>query len=109
MSKADIAQSDLQRSRDKLLADFNAVVSDAEQLLKSLASEGGDRAQELRAKAEASLDVARERLREIETTLGVKARAAAESTEAYVQEHPWQTLGIAAALGVLIGLLLNRR
>lgn len=109
MAKADITQTELQRTRDKLMADFNAVVVDAEQLLKSLASEGGDKAQELRAKAEERLGIAKERLLEIEKTLGVKAKAAADATEAYVQEHPWQTLGIAAALGVLVGLLLNRR
>ncbi|MET0380051.1 MAG: DUF883 family protein, partial [Spongiibacteraceae bacterium] len=96
MNKADITQSDLQRSRDKLMADFNAVVVDGEQLLKSLANESGDKAQELRAKAEQSLGVAKERLLEIEKSLGIKAKAAAEATEGYVQEHPWQTLGIAA-------------
>lgn len=105
----DYTQTDLQRSRDKLMADFNEVVVDAEQLLKSLASEGGERAQELRAKAEESLGVAKERLQEIEKTLGVKARAYADATEGYMQEHPWQTIGIAAGLGVLVGLLLNRR
>lgn len=105
----DYTQTDLQRSRDKLMADFNEVVVDAEQLLKSLASEGGERAQELRAKAEESLGIAKERLQEIEKTLGVKARAAADATESYMQEHPWQSIGIAAGLGVLVGLLLNRR
>jgi ElaB/YqjD/DUF883 family membrane-anchored ribosome-binding protein len=109
MAKTDITQTELQRSRDKLMADFNAVVVDAETLLKSLASEGGEKAQELRAKAEERLVIAKERLSEIEQSLGVKAKAAAEATEAYVQEHPWQTIGIAAGLGVLVGLLLNRR
>lgn len=109
MNTPDITQSDLQRSRERLMTDFNTVVVDAEKLLKSLASESGDKAQELRAKAEQSLGVAKERLLEIEKSLGVKAKAAADVTESYVQEHPWQTLGIAAALGVLVGLLLNRR
>ncbi len=109
MNKPDIMQSDLQRSRDRLMADFNTVVVDAEQLLKSLASESGDKAQELRAKAEQSLGVAKEHLLEIERSLGVKAKAAADATEGYVQENPWQSLGMAAALGVLVGLLLNRR
>lgn len=106
---SDLNQPDMQRSREKLLADFNAMVVDAEQLLKSLASGSGDKAQELRVKAEESLKVAKERLQEIEQSLGVKAKAYAEATEAYVHEHPLQTLGIAAALGMLVGLLLNRR
>ncbi len=103
------AKSDIQVSREKLMADFNAVVADAEQLLKSVASEGGDKAQALRSKAEENLKVAKARLLEIEGQLEVKAKEAAKLTEGYVQEHPWQTLGIAAAIGVLVGLLLNRR
>lgn len=104
-----MVKSDIQVSREKLLADFNAVVGDAEQLLKSVASEGGDKAQQLRVKVEQNLNVAKARLLEIEGSLEEKAKAAVEVTEGYVQEHPWQTLGIAAALGVLVGLLLNRR
>lgn len=104
-----MTKSDTQVSREKLIADFNTVVADAEQLLKSVASDGSDKAQALRVKAEDSLKVAKERLLELEGTLEVKAKAAAAATEVYVQEHPWQTLGIAAALGVLVGLLLNRR
>lgn len=104
-----MAKSDIQVSREKLLADFNAVVADAEQLLKSVASEGGDKAQQLRVKVEQNLNVAKARLLEIEGSLEEKAKVAVEVTEGYVQEHPWQTLGIAAALGVLVGLLLNRR
>jgi ElaB/YqjD/DUF883 family membrane-anchored ribosome-binding protein len=103
------AKSDIQISREKLMADFNAVVADAEQLLKSVASEGGDKAQVLRAKAEENLKVAKARLLDIEGQLEQKAKEAAKLTEDYVQEHPWQTLGIAAAIGVLVGLLLNRR
>lgn len=109
MNESDITQSDLKSSRERLMADFNTVVVDAEQLLKSLASESGDKALELRAKAEQSLGVAKEHLIEIEKSLGVKAKAAADATESYVQENPWQSLGMAAALGVLVGLLLNRR
>jgi ElaB/YqjD/DUF883 family membrane-anchored ribosome-binding protein len=103
------AKSDIQVSREKLMADFNAVVADVEQLLKSVASEGGDKAQVLRAKAEESLKIAKARLFDIEGQLEQKAKEAAKLTEDYVQDHPWQTLGIAAAIGVLVGLLLNRR
>ena len=103
------SKSDIKVSRERLMADFNAVVADAEQLLKSVASEGGDKAQALRAKVEENLNVAKARLRDLEGSLEEKAKEAAKLTEGYVQEHPWQTLGIAAALGVLVGLLLNRR
>jgi ElaB/YqjD/DUF883 family membrane-anchored ribosome-binding protein len=33
----------------------------------------------------------------------------AGATEDYVQTHPWQTIGIAAGIGILIGMLISRR
>jgi ElaB/YqjD/DUF883 family membrane-anchored ribosome-binding protein len=73
---------------DKLLADLQAVVADAEALLKATAGHAGEKVQEARARAEESLAAARERLGEV---------------------HPWAAIGIAAGVGVLVGLLLGRR
>jgi ElaB/YqjD/DUF883 family membrane-anchored ribosome-binding protein len=39
----------------------------------------------------------------------VRGKAALDATEDYVQSHPWQTLGIAAAIGLLLGMLISRR
>ena len=38
-----------------------------------------------------------------------RGQAALGSAEQYVQENPWQAIGIAAGVGLLIGLLANRR
>jgi ElaB/YqjD/DUF883 family membrane-anchored ribosome-binding protein len=37
------------------------------------------------------------------------AKAAGDATDEYVREHPWQSIGIAAALGLLAGLLLRKQ
>ena len=47
---------------DKLIEDFNAVIADTEQLLKSVAAVGGEKAGAMRASAEQNLNAARERL-----------------------------------------------
>ncbi len=100
-------------TKDKLIEDFNAVMSDTEQLLKSVAATGGDKAISLRASVEQNLKVARERLQAMEQAAAEKARATARATDEYVHVNPWQSIGIAAAigalLGVALGLLLNRR
>jgi len=49
--------------KQKLLADFNAVMSEADQLLKLVTDEGGDKAYALRTKLERNLNAAKERLR----------------------------------------------
>jgi ElaB/YqjD/DUF883 family membrane-anchored ribosome-binding protein len=97
----------------KLLADFNAVVDEADQFVRHLSDEGGDKANALRAKVERNLNAAKSRLRNMEDAVMEKTKATARATDEYVHENPWQTAGIAAGLsvvcGVVIGLLLYRR
>jgi len=97
----------------QLLADFNAVVTEADQLLKLVTEEGGDKANALRTKVERNLNAAKARLRSLEDAVMERTKATARATDEYVHENPWQTVGIAAGLsavlGVVIALLLSRR
>jgi ElaB/YqjD/DUF883 family membrane-anchored ribosome-binding protein len=104
-----MATSTIEASKEKLLEDFNALIAEAEQLLKSVASEGGDKANSLRVKMEENLRAAKSRLKDVEGAVVEKTRAAAHATDDYVHDHPWQAIGVAAGIGVVIGLLLNRR
>lgn len=47
--------------------------------------------------------------REIQSAVVDKTRAAAETTDHYVHEHPWSMIGAAAAVGLVLGLLLAPR
>ena len=100
-------------TKDKLIEQFNAVVTETEQLLKSVATAGGEKAGALRAGAEQSLANAKDRLRDLQHAATDRVEAASKSTDDYVHEHPWQAIGIAAGLtiitSVVIGLLLHRR
>jgi ElaB/YqjD/DUF883 family membrane-anchored ribosome-binding protein len=97
----------------KLLKDFNEVVSDTEQLLKSVTSAGNEKTQALKANVEQSLKLAKERLHELQDEAVDRTRAAAKRTDEYVHANPWQSIGVAAAIaavaGIVLGLLLNRR
>ena len=63
----------------------------------------------MRARAAESLRQARERLGALEDELFSRARDAARDTDRYVRDNPWQSIGIAAGVGLLLGLLLGRR
>ncbi len=97
----------------QLLADFNAVVTEADRLLRLVSEEGGDKANALRTKVEKNLNAIKARLRSLEVAVMEKTKATARATDEYVHENPWETMGIAAGLGVvlgvMIGLLLCRR
>jgi ElaB/YqjD/DUF883 family membrane-anchored ribosome-binding protein len=83
---------------DKLMEELRDVVAAAEELLKATAGEHGERIEEVRARAEESLRVARERLETIGGEL-----------DGQVREHPWAAVGIAAGIGLVLGILLARK
>jgi ElaB/YqjD/DUF883 family membrane-anchored ribosome-binding protein len=98
-----------ENSKNDLLKDFKAVVNEGEQLLRSVAAEGGDKANALRSKMESNLNAAKERLRQIEENAIETTKTAVRATDTYVHENPWRAIGVAVGIGAVIGLLLNRR
>ena len=94
---------------DQLLADLKTVMNDAEALLRATSTQTGEKIQEVRARAEESLRQAKERLSSLEDEALRRAREVADATDEYVRENPWQSVGIAAGVGLLVGLLLARR
>jgi ElaB/YqjD/DUF883 family membrane-anchored ribosome-binding protein len=98
-----------ENAREKLVDDFAAVLAEAEEMLKRAASETGDTARDLRSQVETKLLRAKLALQEIEGEAVDRAKAAARATDDYVHDHPWRAVGVAAAVGVVVGLLLNRR
>lgn len=99
----------MEKLSDQLINEFKVVVADAEALLKATANTGDDKLSELRARAEESLGAAKERIMEIQTEVLAKTRATAKATDAYVHENPWRSVGFAASIGVVVGLLISRR
>ena len=106
MMENAMARSSSDVMKQKLLADFHAVMTEADQLLKFVTDEGGDKAHALRTRLERNLNSARERLRSLEDAVMEKTRETARATDEYVHENPWQTVGIAAGLGAVFGVAL---
>jgi len=95
-------------SRDKLAQDLRVVLADAEELYKATASETGERVKTVRARLGENLQAAKLRVVELEQNTAERAKAAAAATDRYAHENPWQTVGIAAGIGLLVGLLIGR-
>jgi ElaB/YqjD/DUF883 family membrane-anchored ribosome-binding protein len=89
--------------------DIQNVVSDAQDLLKTVQAEGETRLTEVKAKVQSQLDAARQTLTELQTTVQAGAKHAMDTTDAYVRTNPWRAVGISAGIGALIGFLISRR
>ena len=96
-------------SRESLLDDFSAMLTEAEDLLRRAGNETGERAKDLRAQVEAKLLAAKLRLQELEGDAIDSAKAAARYTDDYVHDNPWRAVAVAGAAGFLVGLLFSRR
>jgi ElaB/YqjD/DUF883 family membrane-anchored ribosome-binding protein len=96
-------------STEKLAQDLKIVISDAEELLRATASQAGDKVSAAREKIQDSLHQAKVKLAEVEDVLIDRSKEAARATDEYVHDHPWGAVGIAAAVGLVIGLLISRR
>jgi len=94
---------------DKLIEDLKVVIRDAEALIKATSAQTGEKIQEVRAKAEESLRQAKVRLTAAEAEALKQVREVADATEEYVRENPWQSIGVAAGVGLLLGVLISRR
>lgn len=93
----------------ELIDNLAAVIRDAESLLRATASQTGERVEEIRARAEESVRQAKQRLASIEEEALEHARELAGEADQYVRGNPWQAVGIAAGIGLVLGLLMSRR
>jgi ElaB/YqjD/DUF883 family membrane-anchored ribosome-binding protein len=88
-----------------LVQDLKTVVHDAEGLLKATAGEVSEKAKEARQRLTAALASARESCSHLEE----RAIAGAKATDRVIREHPYESLGVAFGVGILLGVLIGRR
>jgi ElaB/YqjD/DUF883 family membrane-anchored ribosome-binding protein len=96
-------------SRDKLVQDMKVVVADAEELLRAMATQAGEKIATARERIQDSLHKGKVTLAETEAMVTERAKQAARYTDEYVHENPWRAIGVAAGIGLLLGLLISRR
>lgn len=96
-------------NKQKLVADMKNVVADAEEILRATAGIAGEKMAELRERIGERLSDARLRLADAEALVLDKTKAAARATDDFVNENPWQSVGIAAGVGLLLGIIIGRR
>jgi ElaB/YqjD/DUF883 family membrane-anchored ribosome-binding protein len=103
------ATQTLKDSQTRLSRDVRAVVDDAEALLRHVVRDAGEGYDDARSRLERSLKNARTELEGVEHAVLDNARRAKQATDEYVHQHPWQSMGIGAGVGLLLGMLISRR
>ncbi len=87
----------MEKGRD-WMEELRAAVAEAQALLQAAGPAGEDMVREVKDKVGESLQLARATLDDLE-----------DDASRYVRDNPWQALGLAAAIGVMVGVLVARR
>jgi ElaB/YqjD/DUF883 family membrane-anchored ribosome-binding protein len=89
---------------DKLVKDLRLVVQDAEDLIRATAGEVNEKTKQARARLSQTLEKAKESA----VVLQEKATEKAKVVDEVVRHHPYESMGVAFGLGLLLGVFVNR-
>ena len=90
---------------DRLVTDLKRIVRNSEELLHTTKDVVGDKAEEVRKRLTDALDAAQRTCRQLED----KTIEGAKAADGAIREHPYQSIGVAFGIGLLIGVLVTRR
>lgn len=97
----------------QLKEDLHHLTRTIEELVSATADDSRSNIKELRERAEKRLKETRARLEARGERIYGETRDAlndhADVCDRYVHENPWTSIGIGAAVGVVIGMLIGRR
>ncbi len=96
-------------AQDPLASVLQALVAESEELVKHIQRSGNEQMQVARDRFETTLACARDELEALQDGAMRRARRAAKVADQAVHEHPYASMGVAAAVGALIGMLISRR
>lgn len=90
---------------DRLVSDLKRIVRDSEELLHTTKDVVGDKAQEVRERLTAALAATKRTCRDLED----KAIEGAKAADKTIRDHPYQSIGVAFGVGLLIGVLVTKK
>lgn len=104
----DELETPVRESRDAVIADLKKVVDDAQRLMAAARTQSREVLAEKAGQAKERVRRGMEGLRDIERKAADQASEAAARTKSTIRDHPWASLGIMAAAGMVVGHLSAR-
>jgi ElaB/YqjD/DUF883 family membrane-anchored ribosome-binding protein len=90
-------------------SEIKSLIADVEDLIAKIADLNDADVAKVRNKVQRAIVTAKESIAESADTLRQQAQRVAGSADDFVRDSPWQAVGLAALVGVLIGLVATRR
>jgi ElaB/YqjD/DUF883 family membrane-anchored ribosome-binding protein len=99
----------VKEAQQRMSEELRNVVHDTEEMLKHKVQDAGEGYKTAREKLERTVKQARRELEGVEQAVIDRTKKAAKATDHYVHDHPWQSIGVGAGIGLLIGMLIGRK
>jgi ElaB/YqjD/DUF883 family membrane-anchored ribosome-binding protein len=97
--------ADAESASEQLTSDLKSVVREAEDLMNATAGQTGEKVAQARSRLEAALESAKTAYQQLQE----KTATATRETDRTIRQHPYESIGIAFGLGLLVGVLVARR
>ena len=96
-------------ARTRVLTDLLTLTRDAEDLLKATAGDVSEKAQEARARVIAALERAKTTCGHTQEQSAATAKAAVKKADTMIRQHPYESIGVAFGVGLLLGVVFARK
>lgn len=96
-------------SSEDLRAELKSLADSLESMLNTTQDKSKEEIEGFKAKAREALSSSRAKLGQASEKITAQTKEIAGQADNYVHENPWKSVGIGAAVGVVLGMLLSKR
>ena len=105
----NLVQAHSVMARERVLRDLKTLAHDAEDLLKATAGDLNEKTKAARARLAGALERAKVTGTELQELTITSAKAAAKRADTVIRDHPYESIGVAFGIGLLVGVLVTRK
>lgn len=104
-----MAQQQQDNTAEQLRSELKALADTLEEILHSSGDKSETELKKIKERADSMIKDARVRITETGERIVEQTKDAAQQANNYLHDKPWNGIGIAAAVGLVLGVLLSRR
>lgn len=108
-STVSAAREASRQARAAVGEEVHKLIADVENLIRRIGDAADPELRRARVEVQNAIAATRKALAERAEQLQRQARQAFEASDSYVHEQPWQAVGLAAVVGLFVGVLIGRR
>jgi ElaB/YqjD/DUF883 family membrane-anchored ribosome-binding protein len=101
--------SQVRKTKKFANASINDFLDNVDDLTKAIKDVETPEIARVRAKVKMALEAAKSALSDSAAQVRGQAKRVTRTTDNYVRDNPWQVVGIAAVVGVVLGVVMSRR